>query len=504
MSTAAGVTIFTSRKGEMMDTVKPAGGADATSAVGDEPTRFNRTLGVPGIVATVLAFNAPIAVAGGFVPIMIAYGSQEGTPATFVAIGVLLTIFAVGIVAMARYMKSPGAFYSYITAGLGRIAGLGGGFMAIAAYASFGVTSACYLGIVTDGMVAGTLGGPHLSWWIWSLILLGAAVTLSLFNIELSARVLTVCLVAEVILVLLWSLRVFFTGGTAGVSVHVFSPSAFVSGSIGIALLLGVMNVTGFEAAAVFRSEAVDPVRTVPRATYVAVISMCVLYCLSSWAYITAYGDDAVNQGSTDPSGSFVASVATYVGTVAADIVSVLMVTSTFACVLALQNIGARYFFTLGTDRVLPAAFGRIHKKQKAPYVAAAAFSLFAFGGIIISAVAGIDPLRTYSVMSAIAGLCLIVLYTLTSVAVVAFFRRTHHDATIWQSTIAPIISLIGLAVILYLGVTNMAFIMGGSQSAADIAIGVVAAFLLAGIGLASYYRWRKPDVYARIGRQDD
>ena len=49
----------------------------------------------------------------------------------------------------------------------------------------------------------------------------------------------------------------------------------------------------GFEATAVFRDEARDPERTIPRATYTALLLIGVFYTLSSWAVVSAWGDAA-------------------------------------------------------------------------------------------------------------------------------------------------------------------------------------------------------------------
>ena len=41
---------------------------------------------------------------------------------------IVLTLFAIGYAAMSRHITATGAFYGYISHGLGRITGLGAGF----------------------------------------------------------------------------------------------------------------------------------------------------------------------------------------------------------------------------------------------------------------------------------------------------------------------------------------------------------------------------------------
>jgi len=48
----------------------------------------------------------------------------------------------------------------------------------------------------------------------------------------------------------------------------------------------------GFEGTAIYGEEAKDPKRTVPRATYAAVIFMGVFYAVTAWLIINAVGAD--------------------------------------------------------------------------------------------------------------------------------------------------------------------------------------------------------------------
>jgi amino acid transporter len=50
---------------------------------------------------------------------------------------VVLTIFTVGYVAMARYITAAGAFYGYISHGLGQVVGMASGLLACLAYIVF-------------------------------------------------------------------------------------------------------------------------------------------------------------------------------------------------------------------------------------------------------------------------------------------------------------------------------------------------------------------------------
>src|SRR5688572_23379853 len=89
----------------------------------DGPDTLEGHMGVFELMMTVLAFTAPIVVVTAFIPFVLVFGGL-GAPTTFGIAAVLLLLFAVGYTTMTRFLPNPGAFYAYITAGLGRPLGL--------------------------------------------------------------------------------------------------------------------------------------------------------------------------------------------------------------------------------------------------------------------------------------------------------------------------------------------------------------------------------------------
>ena len=70
-------------------------------------------------------------------PLSVGYGNGIGTPAGFAFATVILTIFSVGYVAMARKVTAAGGFYSFISHGLGRELGMASGLAMVVAYSVF-------------------------------------------------------------------------------------------------------------------------------------------------------------------------------------------------------------------------------------------------------------------------------------------------------------------------------------------------------------------------------
>lgn len=439
--------------------------------------RLSGRLGPGSIVFMVVAAAAPLTVIAGSVPIGIAAGNGPGYPAMYVVAAVVLFFFAVGFTAMCRHVPNAGAFYSYIGTGLGRGAGLGSAVVALVSYITVQGAVYGYVGFLADDVITG-YGGPSVPWWVWTFVVLAVTGLLGHRHIELSSKVLGVLLVAEIAIVLVMDAGIVFRGGgDEGLSTAMFQPSQVLSGSPGIGLMFAIAGFIGFEATAIFRDEARDPDRTIPRATYLALALIGGFYALSSWAIVSAWGDSAiVEQSAADPGGIVVSTAAQYVGTAAADIMLVLFVTSLFACILSFHNVLSRYVFSLGNTGVLPGICGRSHARHASPHIASLVTS--AIGALLMAVlvIAGLDPvLEIFTWLAGIASVGIVVLMLLACLAVLVFFRRTGLDRRPWQSMIAPGLGLVGLGLILLLLVKNLPLLMGGSTP-----LGVGAGVLLA------------------------
>lgn len=450
----------------------------------------------------ILAYNAPLVAVAAFLTLTIGYGNGLGAPVTYLAAAVIVALFASGFLKMSRHIDNPGGFYSYITAGLGREVGLGASFLAVVTYYLLLLGGYALIGVVVGGFVVGTLGGPDIDWWIWAALCQLIVATFGYFNVELSARVLTVFMCFETVLILVYEAVVVFQGGATGLSATSFTPSNVFSGSVGIALLFAMLSFTGFEVTAVFRDEVRDPDRTIPRAAYGFIAVIGIGYAFSTWVLIQAMGPaDAVTASATDPTGSVIATVQTYLGGVGVDLMSALLMTSGFASLLAIHNVLARYVFNLGVDRIVPARLGVVHHRHGSPYQASLLASVLIAVGYVISVVTDADPQVLYAQLWGIFGIALQVLFILTTIAVIVFMARVRpSDATVWHRVVAPVLALAGLAVTLWLALKNIALLIPG-ESAVTITYVLLIGSVAAGAGYALFLKNSRPSTYQHIGR---
>ena len=92
-------------------------------------------LGVPSVVFFGVAGAAPLTVIIGAISAIYAIIGNTAVPVAYLVTAGILSIFTVGFVAMSRHIVNSGAFYAYISHGLGRLAGVGAAFVALPAYA---------------------------------------------------------------------------------------------------------------------------------------------------------------------------------------------------------------------------------------------------------------------------------------------------------------------------------------------------------------------------------
>src|SRR5690625_3431144 len=248
----------------------------------------------------------------------------------------------------------------------------------------------CYLGVQAGNLLA-AFTGIELPWWLITAVMLWIMGLLGYRKIDLSAQVLGVVLVLEIIAVVALDVGVLASGRE--LTAAPFSPAEALSGAPGLGLLFAFLGFFGFEATAVFRHEAKDPLRTIPRATYIAVLLIGVLYTVSSWLVISGRGaHGAHDAGTADPDGVIVSLAADVVAPIMWDVAQVLVVTSMFACMLGFHNIVTRYLFTLGRRGVLPATLGEAHPVHRSPSRASLCVTALTAAVVLVSALAQLDP----------------------------------------------------------------------------------------------------------------
>ena len=165
---------------------------------------------------------------------------------------------------MSRQLVNAGGFYAFVVKGLG----------APVAHRGFIATLGFFFVVSTIGtsgfppQIAGATDGFNLHWYAWGLASIVVSFVMARRGVD-SSR-LGVSLVCEtLILVCVRHLGAVQTGTTCRIQprgrvlrIATDRPAAAATGYL------------GFEATALFSEEAKDPLRTIPRATYIAITSI--------------------------------------------------------------------------------------------------------------------------------------------------------------------------------------------------------------------------------------
>ncbi|AJG14379.1 APC family permease [Pseudomonas aeruginosa] len=467
-----------------------------------EKQKLKGALGVAPIVMMVVATAAPLTVMVANTPLMISIGNGVAAPVDALIAMIIMFLFTVGFVAMSKYIDNAGAFYAFIQKGLGRSIGLGSATLAVVSYSLFLVALQGYIGYATADTVNGFLG-VDAPWWVYSFLAVAVIAYLGYRDIELSSKFLAVALVLEIAVVILVDLAVLWDKGLSGMETATFELSHIISGSPGLGILFAICSFIGFESTVIYREEARDPERTIPRATYTAVFLVGAFYVISMWCAVSAIGVDNITDFSeTHGADLYLAVTQHYFGVIFMDVMHVLLLTSLFACALSMHNIVVRYKYTLGRFGVLSGQFANVHPAHGSPHVSSAILSTFSVVAFVILAAIGADPATEIYAWGAMAGtLGYMVILSLTCAAVVFFFRKEKHALSTWKTLVAPTGGLVGVLGCLWVAISNLPDLIGG-DNAKTISI-LVVLFLLStfvfGYAVAERFRKRSPQRYEAL-----
>lgn len=464
-----------------------------------EDARVSGELTALDIALAALAYAAPLGCMVGYVGVLLAKGGGMGTPLIFLAVMAVLLVFAVGYCAMVRHVPVAGAFYAYISAGLGRVIGLGSSFMILACYFGVGIGAYAFTGIVS-AQFAADIGAPVMEWWVYALLFWAVVSTLAYFHVAVSAKILGVLLALEVMVVLWFDMAVMLKGNIFQAIPHVFSIKSALSGNLGVGLVFTILLFLGFEATAIYRDESVNPDKTIPRATKIVVLFIGFFYALSSFCVIVGLSADQA-MADVKPTEVFFEIGARYCGTWFVHIVGVLVLTSVFAADLAVQNVATRYIYSLASSGVFHRFFGHAHPRFHSPHRASVLVSILYLLATALLIYAGFNADQLYAWLAGVSAFGLICAMAVTSLAALVFFRRQPLIDTRWRTFHAPAIAFMCLSVMIYLGYENLPMLIGGSRSVANSLLAACVLTFFIGLAYACWLRKSRPDVYRNIGK---
>ncbi len=515
--------------------------AAPSSDVESRPAGLKKgAIGIVAVIFMAVANAAPITAMTGNTPIAVGFGNGLGAPAGFLFATIILTLFALGYVAMARHITTTGAFYGFISHGLGQVWGMASGLLATFAYVVFegSLIGGCAY-FANDAV--NTIVGVDIPWLVFAIGALLIIAALCHFHISLTAAILGVTLVSEVLVLLALAFSVIVKGGGPdgfmlnqtvllnnafqGLPEGAFGTAA-ADGSMAIGLFFAFWSWVGFETTAVYGEESRNPKKIIPRATLIAVIGLGLFYTFISAMVLAGNGakTSVETSVSASPLDLYFGLVQANLGGVLLDIYKLLLVIGSFACALAFHNAASRYLFALG--REIPAAaaqktVGAAHPTHGSPYIASALQSAITLTLVLLFAIftavqvpdAGGNPVDTpalvpytnvYGLLALIGTAAILLVQAICSAAVIWYFwvRKTHRGNVI-TTLVCPLIGGVAMLYVVWLLWDNRAFAAGYAANSLVFKTGpyfIVAVFVI-GVAYALWLRSAKPQIYAEVGR---
>ncbi|HKT57147.1 MAG TPA: APC family permease [Microbacterium sp.] len=468
-----------------------------------------RRIGVFSLIMMIVAASAPLTVVAGGVTANFAVSGQIGVPLSFVVLGIVLALFAVGYAALSTKVSTAGAFYSYVARGLGRVPGVGSAWLALIAYNTMQIGIYGMFGYAASDLIH-SLFGASVPWWITALVGWLIVGLLGVNAVDLSAKVLAVLVSLEFLVVIVYDVLALHTApegiSFAGLRFQdLFGPSA------GAILAFSVAAFMGFESGAIYVDEVKNPATTVRRATYGAVGVIAAFYAFSAWAMVMGAGpSQVVKLSQTEGPGVVFGMLAATLPKAMVDMAQFLFVTSLLAALVSFHNVVARYFRSLSRERALPSYLSISRGRGHAPVAASLTQSALALAVLVVFAVAGAgaaDPVMfpvvtLFTWLTNMGALGLVALMALTSVAAIGYLRRHPDGRSLWTRWIAPGTAAVSLSVLTIVIILNFSVLVGLDQ-------GNVLNWLLpcivvipgiAGLIWAAWLKRARPSVYAGIG----
>lgn len=365
---------------------------------------------------------------------VIAVTAGIAAPLTIVAAGIAVFFLAFVVAEFTRFEPSAGSFITYVETSLGPYAGA-----ATALLTAVGFTIAI-AGVFTmsGGMIALTVDNYtawHLPWLPITLAMTGGAIWLTLRGASLATAVVSVVIVIQ--LAVMFAVCGYVLADQSGhLSGAPFDPSHLHEGFAGLSagFPLALFMLIGWENGAALAEETRDPVRTVPRALYIALAIATSLFVLFAYTTVTGFHYRTASIGRA--SVPFLEMADRYLGNVAV-IAWLAGIASVLTTLVAAVNSQARIIFDGGRSGLLPGRLGSSRPPGETPVAATLAMAALGLGivaswwlchetGLVAGAT---DPVILYAECSTLGTMLILFVYVLTAVSLPVFVLRRHRDA---------------------------------------------------------------------------
>jgi amino acid transporter len=430
----------------MAEIVQP--GTDDDSGVEQRYRLRKNAISLAGAIALPAAFMGPAT--------SVYFSTYPAASTAGIAIGftsllatLVCLMVASSIAEFSRKLPSAGFSYTFATRTFGPRTGFIAGWLLLAGYLPLVSTLLDGMSFLLSGFLSDNLG-IHVEWYILAVVI--AALVFLVFSrgVRSSAQVALFFLAVEIAVMTIFGLSILFKGGGDGVSLTPFNPAHSLQGvsGIGFGLLWGILMFVGFESAGTLGEETVNPRRNVPRALYIVIAVVGLFYTFATYAAAIGFGVNHVTAFANDQA-PWSTLAHKYWGRFSWVII-LTAANSIFAVSLSGFNAISRVLFSMGRERVLPAALGTTHPKTQVPLVAGAAYMVGSLAAALALGIAW-GPITWYNTGGSLIGLGIVITYILVNLSVMVYYRQNFpQEFSIWRHAVVPILASLLLLLPIY------------------------------------------------------
>jgi amino acid transporter len=379
-------------------------------------------LSFPDVVSQSIGTIAPSGTPGLVIPVVFATAAN-GTWLAYAFATVALLIVALQINVFASRVSTPGSLYVYAGIGLGPLAGVISGWALLIGYIF--TAGAVILGTVNTSLavfhVAGLTSADIALTYVISVVAAGAAWWLAYRDIKLSTRTSLIFEFVTVALILLVVFGYFFAHGGYNEPQQVHLEGVNFD-QLRLGLVLAFFSFVGFESATVLGVEAKSPRILIPRAVIWSVVSVGILFVVSSVALVAGFR--GVDPGLATADAPLTVLAASFGIRPVGIIISVGVALSFFACVLASINAASRVLYSLSHNGVFHAAAKGTHERNETPHIAVTIVSVIALALALGLTIGGWGILDAYGILGSIATYGFLFSYVLVSIGAPVYLKR--------------------------------------------------------------------------------
>jgi basic amino acid/polyamine antiporter, APA family len=390
-----------------------------------------RAIGVPGLAANII--NITIGASIFVLPAPVARILGPAAPLAFVICALAMTMFVTCFALAGSRVSLTGGPYAYIEVAFGRYAA----FLAAVIYFIMALLAAAAVSSVLVGALVGI--APALAGNVPRVILALSIFTfLALLNVRgvrAGTGLVTITTVAKLLPLLL-----FIGAGFFFIKIDAVKLEGWPSlRSLGDSVFLLMFAFFGTEIGLVPSGEVRDPARTVPRAIYLALIVVTLVYILIQLVAQGTLGPRLAEDSATP----LAEAAATFLGNFGRLLLLSAATVSAFGGVTSNILSSPRILFALGRDRILPQMFAHIHPRFHSPDVAIFTLAAVAFLLSVTS---------TFESLALMANVAALLLYALCCAAAWELMRRdVRLESPPFYFTGARIVPIISIALIVWL-----------------------------------------------------